>query len=180
MNSFWADRATDEPAIWVAFLRAIVGAGSDFVIFHYGSYESLFLRLMAKLHGGNPALIERIESRSVNVLSLIYSRVFFPTYANDLKSIAGFLGFKWSSPNAFGLQSMVWAGLCASSMLGFSAFWRRCVPAHSFQICSDLSAASENPRRCQAEQPNGCGLRHVSHQAVGLSECINRRVIGGR
>jgi predicted RecB family nuclease len=108
MNSFWADRATDEPAIWAAFLRAIAEAGEDFVIFHYGSYESRFLQRMAKLHGGDPALIQRIESRTVNVLSLIYGRVFFPTYANDLKSIAGFLGFKWSSPDASGLQSMVW------------------------------------------------------------------------
>lgn len=108
MNSFWADRASDEPAMWDAFLRAIAEAGDDFVIFHYGSYESRFLRRMAKLHGGDAALIERIESRSVNALSLIYGRVFFPTYANDLKSIAGFLGFKWSSPDASGLQSMVW------------------------------------------------------------------------
>jgi predicted RecB family nuclease len=108
MDSFWADRATDEPAIWAAFLRAIVEAGDDFVIFHYGSYESHFLRRMAKLHGGDPVLIERIESRSVNVLSLIYGRIFFPTYANDLKSIAGFLGFKWSSPDASGLQAIVW------------------------------------------------------------------------
>ena len=108
MNGFWADRATDEPAIWAAFLRAIAEAGEDFVIFHYGSYESRFLRRMTKLYGGDPALIERIESRSVNVLSLIYGRVFFPTYANDLKSIAGFLGFKWSSPDASGLQSIVW------------------------------------------------------------------------
>lgn len=108
MNSFWADRATDEPAMWAAFLRAIAEVGDDFVIFHYGSFESRFFRQMVKLHGGDPALIKRIESRSVNVLSLIYGRVFFPTFANDLKSIAGFLGFKWSSPDASGLQSMVW------------------------------------------------------------------------
>jgi predicted RecB family nuclease len=107
-NSFWADRTSDEPAMWAAFLRAIAEAGDDFVIFHYGSYESRFLRRMAKLHGGDPALIEKIESRSVNVLTLIYGCVFFPTYTNDLKSIAGFLGFKWSSPDASGLQSMVW------------------------------------------------------------------------
>jgi predicted RecB family nuclease len=57
MNSFWADRASDEPAMWDAFLRAIAEAGDDFVIFHYGSYESRFLRRMAKLHGGDPAMM---------------------------------------------------------------------------------------------------------------------------
>jgi predicted RecB family nuclease len=69
MKSFWADRAADEPAVWATFLRTMSEIGEDFVIFHYGSYESRFLRRMAKLHGGDPALIERIESRSVNVLS---------------------------------------------------------------------------------------------------------------
>ncbi len=47
-------------------------------------------------------------SRSLNVLSLIYSHVYFPVYANDLKSVAGCLGFRWSAPDASGLQSIVW------------------------------------------------------------------------
>src|SRR5262249_17814199 len=59
-------------------------------------------------HGGDPGLIAKVKSRSMNVLSLIYSRVYFPVHANDLKSVAGCLGFRWSAPEASGLQSIVW------------------------------------------------------------------------
>jgi hypothetical protein len=42
------------------------------------------------------------------VLSLIYSRIYLPTYANDLKGVAGCLGFRWSGPEASGLQAISW------------------------------------------------------------------------
>lgn len=104
---FWADRPQDELRIWESFLEA-VGSLGDFVLFHYGSYESDFLKKMGRLHGGDPELLRKIEARSVNVLSLIYSRVFFPVHSNDLKSVAYFLGFRWSAEDASGLQSIVW------------------------------------------------------------------------
>ena len=46
----------------------------------------------------------RIPSRPITYVS----SVFFPTYANDLQSVAEFLGFQWSAPDASGLQSIVW------------------------------------------------------------------------
>jgi hypothetical protein len=33
---------------------------------------------------------------SVNVLSVIFGQIYFPTYSNGLKEIAGWLGFVWS------------------------------------------------------------------------------------
>jgi len=52
--------------------------GEDFVLFHYGSYESL-----PAAHGPNftaaTALVGRVKSRAVNVLALIHGRVFFPS-----------------------------------------------------------------------------------------------------
>jgi hypothetical protein len=104
---FWADRETGEAAIWAAFLAA-VGPIEDFVLFHYGSYESHFLDRMAARYGGDPGLIAKLKSRSVNVLSLIYGRVYFPVHSNDLKSVAGCLGVRWSAADASGLQSIVW------------------------------------------------------------------------
>jgi predicted RecB family nuclease len=106
--SFWADRPTEEAAIWASFLHILVGLGEDFVLYHYGSYDSRFLQRMAKLHGGDPELLRRIEGRSVNVLALIHGRVFFPTYGNDLKSLAGYFGFSWSIPEPSGLQAIAW------------------------------------------------------------------------
>jgi predicted RecB family nuclease len=105
--SFWADGEAEEASIWASFLAA-VNPIEDFVLFHYGSYESEFLERMEARHGGDPGLIARVKSSSVNVLSLIHSRVYFPVYSNDLKSVAGCLGFRWSAPDASGLQSIVW------------------------------------------------------------------------
>lgn len=108
MESHWADSNSDEAAIWAALLQTIENVGEDFVIFHYGNYEARVIRRLAKVYGGDPALITKIESRCVNAVSLIYAHIFFPSYGNDLKSIAGFLGFKWSVPDANGLQAIVW------------------------------------------------------------------------
>jgi predicted RecB family nuclease len=105
--SFWADRRQDEAGIWASFLQAIDSLG-DFALFHYGSYETDFVRKMSRAYGGDPELLRRIEARSINVLSLIYSRVFFPVHSNDLKSIAACLGFRWSAEDASGLQAVAW------------------------------------------------------------------------
>jgi predicted RecB family nuclease len=106
--SLWAEREADEPAIWASFLELVRGLGEDFVLFHYGSYETHFLRRMAGRHGGDPAVLARVGERAVNVLSAVQGRVYFPAYANDLKSVAGSLGFSWSAPDASGLQAVVW------------------------------------------------------------------------
>ncbi|MGE5296271.1 MAG: TM0106 family RecB-like putative nuclease [Solirubrobacterales bacterium] len=104
---FWADHGAEEAVIWRSFLE-VAGSIEDFVLFHYGSYESHFLKRMEARHGGDPRLIAKLKSRSVNVLSLIYGRVYFPAYSNDLKSVAGCLGCCWAAADASGLQSIVW------------------------------------------------------------------------
>lgn len=106
--SFWADQPAGDSSIWAAFLEVMAGVGEDFIIYHYGSYDARFLRQMAKLHGGDSELLARIDERTVNVLTLIHGRVYFPVYGNDLKSVAGYLGFRWSSPDCSGLQAIAW------------------------------------------------------------------------
>jgi hypothetical protein len=44
----------------------------------------------------------------MNILSVIHGRIYFPTYANDLKNVAGCLGFRWSVADASGLRAIVW------------------------------------------------------------------------
>ena len=106
-HSFWANHLTDEAAIWKSFL-ALAATFTDFTIYSYGSYESRWLKMMQQRHGGDKTLIQALQSHSCNVLSAIYGHVYFPTHANDLKSIASYLGFRWSSPDASGLQSIAW------------------------------------------------------------------------
>ena len=70
------------------------------MLIHYGSYETTFLKRMCDRHGGpleGSAVAKAIES-AVNLLSVIFAQVYFPTFSNGLKEIAGHLGFAWSDP----------------------------------------------------------------------------------
>jgi len=107
LHSLWANDKSEEISIWKSFLE-IIEPIPDFLMFHYGSYETKFIKRMGSQYGGNSELLEKIRLRSFNVLSAIYGRIYFPTYSNDLKSIASFLGFKWCEPNASGLTSILW------------------------------------------------------------------------
>jgi uncharacterized protein YprB with RNaseH-like and TPR domain len=106
-HSFWANDKSEEKAIWKSFLE-IMEHMPDYAIFHYGSYETKFIKQMESQYGANSDLLKTIRSRCFNVLSTIYGRIYFPTHSNDLKSIASFLGFKWSDPQSAGLTSILW------------------------------------------------------------------------
>lgn len=111
--SLWADSVQDEERIWMDFLNIISGADCP-ILMHYGSYETTFLRRMCDRYGGSPkdSTIDKAIESSVNLLSVIYARIYFPTYSNGLKEIARFLGFEWGDPLASGLQSIVWRSRC--------------------------------------------------------------------
>src|ERR1700730_18664161 len=49
-----------------------------------------------------------ILAKCINILSIVSSHVYFPTTSNSLKEIAGFLGYRWTSVGASGLESVVW------------------------------------------------------------------------
>ena len=106
-HAFWANDKSEEKTIWWSFLE-VMEQIPDYALFHYGSYETKFLKQMGAEYGGKDELLEKIRSRCFNVLSAIYGRIYFPSYSNDLKSIASFLGFKWSDSQAAGLTSILW------------------------------------------------------------------------
>src|SRR5688572_25646324 len=47
-------------------------------------------------------------TNTTNVLSSVYSNVYYPTYSNGLKEIGGYLGCSWSVQSNFGAESVVW------------------------------------------------------------------------
>jgi len=108
-RSLWADSALDEQRNWSAFLD-IVSAVTNPVLVHYGSFEAAFLRKMCSRYGGPPETspAARAISCSVNLLSEIFAKVYFPCYSNGLKEVANFLGFQWRNLSSSGLQSIVW------------------------------------------------------------------------
>jgi predicted RecB family nuclease len=106
-HSLWADTVADEEKIWRQFL-GILATVEKPILIHYGSYETIFLRLLSKRFGGPPegsASAQAIRS-AVNLLAITFSQVYFPTYSNGLKEIAGWLGFKWTDSSLSGKQAI--------------------------------------------------------------------------
>ena len=106
-HQFWADTLDDQEQAWSAFLGVIRGL-DEYVLFHYGKYDSQYLSEMERRYGCKSTTSEQLQKSIVNVLSLIYGKIYFPTYSNTLKEIAAFTGFKWTEAKASGLQSIIW------------------------------------------------------------------------
>ena len=94
----------DERHIWQQFVD-LVCQYPDAPIYHYGSYELRALTTLAKRYHTD---YERLTTRLVNVNQYIYGKVYFPVRSNRLKDIGHFIGAEWTSPQASGLQSLVW------------------------------------------------------------------------
>ncbi|HEY3969145.1 MAG TPA: IS66 family transposase [Planctomycetaceae bacterium] len=103
-HSFWADSPEDEKQIFQQCLD-IVEQYDDAPVFHYGSYEPRAFIRAGKRHGVNASTLVR---RLVNVNSAVFGKVYFPARSNRLKDLGPLVGATWGSPEAGGLQSIVW------------------------------------------------------------------------
>jgi predicted RecB family nuclease len=106
MHSFWADSPDQEVQAFDGLLDLLDGR-KDFVLFHYGSYDRRLVQRMRKVVE-RTKLVDHLLANAVNVLAAIHSSVYFPTFSNGLKDVAGYLGCTWTEENASGLQSLVW------------------------------------------------------------------------
>jgi predicted RecB family nuclease len=109
-HAFWANTLSEEQEIWAAFLQTLAQVDHPQLI-HYGSYETTFLKRMQARYRAAvepPAFLDQLIAASVNVLSVIYAQIYFPTYANGLKESAYYLGFQWSESDASGLHTLLW------------------------------------------------------------------------
>jgi len=103
-HTFWANSLQDEENIWKEFLEK-ADRYPEAPIYHYGSYESKAIYILARRYETN---CDAVKERLININSFIYSKVYFPLRSNSLKEVGKFLGAHWTSPNASGLQSLVW------------------------------------------------------------------------
>jgi predicted RecB family nuclease len=103
-HSLWADSVDQERRIWADFLGVLSGIDNP-VLIHYGRYESIFLKQMCDRYGEPPKGLVRakIFNEALNLLSIIFARVYFPTYSN-----ASFIGAHWQSPDSDGLHTILW------------------------------------------------------------------------
>src|SRR6266567_1083205 len=115
-HSLWADTVEDEGKIWREFL-AILETVEKPVLIHYGSYETDFLKRMHERHGEptQSSVAAKTNPPAVNLVSLIFAQVYFPTFSNGLKEIAGYLGFRWSDSDTTGAQTIGWRHKWAAS-----------------------------------------------------------------
>jgi predicted RecB family nuclease len=107
--SLWADSVKDESKIWNEFIH-ILSNIRDPVLVHYGSYESVFLKRMGNRYGMPPveSTAARAIQKSINLLSVIFAQVYFPTFSNRLKEVGRFLGASWTGPLKSGFQSLAY------------------------------------------------------------------------
>lgn len=103
-HALWADRPEDEGDIWRRVL-AITKKYPDAPIYHYGSYEPQAIAELEKRHG---VVASAVKRRLVNLNTCVFGNIYFPVRSNTLKQIGRFLGAKWRSEDASGLQSLVW------------------------------------------------------------------------
>lgn len=107
-HSFWGNNESEEPTIFSGFID-LISAMHNYRIFHYGTYEKLALRKMKlKLPENLHQRIDEILDHSINLLSLVHSHFYFPTYSNGLKDIGSFLGYEWFNPEISGLSTIIW------------------------------------------------------------------------
>ncbi len=105
-HSYWADSESDQQTIFSQFADMVDQLpGSQ--LFHFGDYDALAIKRVAGFcsDSGRDKL-EAIGDRCVNVLSAVYSHVYFPTYSNGLKEIGKHLAP--SAPESTGLHTVIW------------------------------------------------------------------------
>ena len=77
----------------------------------FGQFESTFLRRMNTRYPDvlcTSLPIAELVANLINVVSVIYGHVYFPTYSNGLKQIASYRDFRWTYPGASGLHAKMW------------------------------------------------------------------------
>ena len=107
-HSFWANNKEDENYIFIQLINLLKPL-TNFMIYHYGSYEIQALKnISKKLSTEYQDCLKVLMNNSFNLLNLFTHNIYPPTYSNSLKEIARFLKFEWSDKDASGLQSTIW------------------------------------------------------------------------
>ncbi|MFT5328284.1 MAG: putative RecB family nuclease [Planctomycetaceae bacterium] len=104
MHAFWADTIDDERRVFQECIDALLHFPTA-PIYHYGSYEPRAFTKAAAKYGLECA---SVTDRFVNVTSLVFGKVYFPTRSNRLKDLGRHLGATWTAPDASGLSSLAW------------------------------------------------------------------------
>jgi predicted RecB family nuclease len=108
-HSLWADTVADEGKIWREFLTLLETVEQP-VLIHYGSYETTFLKQMKERHDSlqGESVAARAVDSALNLVSVMFAKIYCPTFSNGLKEIGGWLGYVWIENNSSGLSAIRW------------------------------------------------------------------------
>ncbi len=163
--SFWVNNQAEESHLFEQFLDILNHLG-DFYLYCYGSYETIFLRQMIK-KSGQQELGAKILARVVNILSIIYSHIYFPTYSNSLKNIGSYLGFNWTEADASGIQSIVWRNKWEQTG---SQVLKEVLTTYNLEDCVALRKVTEFLYAICPEQTLGIQLKIRTHEGHLISQ----------
>jgi len=135
-RSFWSDSPDGEHQMWLQFLEALQGY-PDAPIYHYGAYDR---RVIDKVSKRYELHCEKIVGRMVNVSSIIYGTIYFPVRSNSLKDLGKFIGATWTSPDASGLQSLVWRHSWEET---HDPIWKQQLITYNQEDCNALRLLSD-------------------------------------
>lgn len=108
-HSLWANGPEDEREIWQSCIRILREIDNPCIV-HYGAYEARFLKLMKwrwKPLDEDADFLDRIVDGSVNLLAVMYGKIYLPTYSNGLKEVARWLGVEWKWQQASGSAAIL-------------------------------------------------------------------------
>lgn len=117
-NGSWAlDRATYHPLLvlqehgearcWKRLSRFLAHY-PDWPVLHYGETESLALRKMAQRQGVSEADQQALRHRLVDVHARLRLHWRMPLNSYGLKTVADWLGFRWSQVGVDGARALLW------------------------------------------------------------------------
>lgn len=104
---FLAEYPSEEAIAWQQFFD-FVSLYPEAKIFHFSEYEVETIKRLANLYQTPKSSIKILLSRFVDLHRLVTKTVILPVESYSLKSLAGWLGFKWRESGGSGDQSVCW------------------------------------------------------------------------
>ncbi|WP_172592461.1 IS66 family transposase [Nitrosomonas supralitoralis] len=160
---FWATSKKNEEAAWKDFVSIIAQYGNS-PLFHYGSFENKAILTLGKRY---ETPTKTIVERLFNINTCIYGKLYFPVYSNCLKDICNYLGLPWSSPNASGLQSIVWRHEYDQSK---DDIYRNLLQTYNIEDCLNLKGLTEYLREISADAAHSEQIRFADNEGGSMPE----------
>jgi len=109
-HGFFCSDQKGEGKIWDELQDVCAAiAGEDYAVFHFSPYEKTKISVLERRYGSrNPSALDEFRSRMVDLLFIVKNSVALPAKNYGLKSVAPFVGVKYSSADVGGAQSIVW------------------------------------------------------------------------